>query len=136
MKLFHPTLPKMVQITIWKISKNHWISHAKKRDRHSPKNALGEMMPVLLATTMAMPVSKKGTVNSTAVCRSELILMEVTTISALWWSSSAISPFHVPFCYGKNRKWGTVFWQSGWILPLGDICWGLNAFVNDVVGWK
>lgn len=48
-----------------------------------PKNAFGEMIPVRLATAIAIPVSKNGTVKSTNACRSEFILIEVTTISAL-----------------------------------------------------
>ena len=38
-----------------------------------PRNAVGEMMPVLLATTMAMPDSRKGMVKSTSFSLSRLI---------------------------------------------------------------
>lgn len=55
------------------------------------------MMPVRLATIMATPVSKKGTVKSTTASLSELIMSEVITISVFLLTKSAISPFHLPF---------------------------------------
>ena len=39
----------------------------------SPRKAVGDMMPVLLATAIAIPDSKNGAVKSTADSRSELI---------------------------------------------------------------
>lgn len=45
------------------------------------KKAVGEMMPVLLATKTVMPVSKKGTENSMTDSRPELIFNEVMTTS-------------------------------------------------------
>ena len=38
-----------------------------------PRKAVGDIIPVLLATTMAMPDSKYGAVKSTAASLSELI---------------------------------------------------------------
>lgn len=61
-------------------------------------------MPVFFATTIVMPVSRKGTVKSTYACLSELILIEVTTISARELSNSATKPFHVPFCKVNRGK--------------------------------
>ena len=43
------------------------------------KKAVGEMMPVLLATTIATPVSIKGTLKSTTASLSELIISDVST---------------------------------------------------------
>lgn len=55
------------------------------------------MIPVRFATAIAIPVSRNGTVKSTNACRSELIFIEVTTISARWSIKSAMRPFQVPF---------------------------------------
>lgn len=68
------------------------------------KKAFGDIIPVFLATTIVIPVSRKGTVKSTYACLSELILMEVTTISARELSNSATKPFHVPFCARDKEK--------------------------------
>ena len=38
-----------------------------------PRNAVGEIIPVLLATTIAIPDSRNGTVKSTSLSLSELI---------------------------------------------------------------
>ena len=38
-----------------------------------PKKAVGDMIPVLFATTIAMPDSRNGTVKSTSFSRSRLI---------------------------------------------------------------
>lgn len=43
------------------------------------KKAVGEIMPVRLATTMATPVSINGMLKSTTASRSELIINEVNT---------------------------------------------------------
>lgn len=55
-------------------------------------------MPVLFATTMAIPVSMKGIVKSTTASLSELIVNEVITMSVFRLTRSAMSPFHFPFC--------------------------------------
>lgn len=67
------------------------------RHRSLPKKANLAMTPVCLATRTDMPVSRKGTVNSTAFCRSELIFMELTITSARPLMISFISPFQVLF---------------------------------------
>lgn len=61
------------------------------------KNAVGEMIPVRLFTTMAMPVSINGSLKSTTASRSAFIINDVSTISALRFTKSAIKPFHLPF---------------------------------------
>jgi hypothetical protein len=66
-----------------------------------PKNAVGEMIPVLLATTIAIPVSRKGNEKSIACDLSKLILSDVITISAWWLTRAATNPFQRPFC-GHN----------------------------------
>ena len=63
----------------------------------TPKNAVGEMRPVLLATTMEVPLSRNGTVKSTTASLSAFILSEVRTMSNFFAISAAISPFHFPF---------------------------------------
>ena len=68
-----------------------------------PKKAVGEMMPVLLATTIAMPDSKKGVVKSTTVSRSALIFRADSTKSVLLLTNSHIRPFHEP-CYATQKK--------------------------------
>ena len=68
-----------------------------------PKKAVGEMMPVLLATTIAMPDSKKGVVKSTTVSRSALIFRADSTKSVLLLTNSHIRPFHEP-CYATKKK--------------------------------
>lgn len=60
------------------------------------KNAVGEIIPVRLFTTIAMPVSINGSLKSTTASRSALIINDVNTISTLRLTSSAISPFHFP----------------------------------------
>ena len=45
------------------------------------KKAVGEMIPVFLATKIVMPVSKKGTEKSITFSRPELIFSEVITMS-------------------------------------------------------
>lgn len=61
------------------------------------RKAVGEMMPVRLFTTIAMPVSMNGSLKSTTASRSALIISEVNTISVLRFTKSAIKPFHLPF---------------------------------------
>lgn len=65
-----------------------------------PRKAVGEMMPVLFNTTIVMPVSRKGTVNSMTCSRWELILMDDITMSALPARMAPGSPVHLPFCNG------------------------------------
>ena len=55
------------------------------------------MIPVLFPTTIAIPVSIKGTVKSTTASLSELIIKDVITISVFRFTKSAIRPFHFPF---------------------------------------
>lgn len=43
------------------------------------RNAVGDMMPVRFATTIATPVSMKGTLKSTTDSRSEFIINDVRT---------------------------------------------------------
>ena len=62
-----------------------------------PKNAVGEIIPVLLATTMEVPLSRNGAVKSTTASLSAFILREVRTISNFLAMSAAINPFHFPF---------------------------------------
>lgn len=47
---------------------------------HLPKKAVGEMIPVLFATRMAVPDSRKGAVKSTAASRSALTFDHFQTI--------------------------------------------------------
>lgn len=61
------------------------------------RNAVGDMIPVRLLTTMAIPVSMNGSLKSTAASRSALIINEVSTMSAFLFTKSAIKPFHLPF---------------------------------------
>ena len=66
-----------------------------------PRKAVGDMIPVRLATNMEVPDSRKGTVKSTTASRSAFILREVRTMSNFLATSAAINPFHFPF-YNKN----------------------------------
>lgn len=61
------------------------------------KNAVGEMIPVRLFTTIAMPVSMNGSLKSTTASRSALIISDDRTMSVLRFTNSATSPFHLPF---------------------------------------
>lgn len=61
------------------------------------KNAVGEMIPVRLLTTIAMPVSINGSLKSTTASRSAFIISDVRTMSALRFTKSEIKPFHFPF---------------------------------------
>ena len=52
--------------------KSNYILH-KSIKIFLPRNAVGEIIPVLLATTIAIPDSRKGVEKSTAASLSELI---------------------------------------------------------------
>ncbi len=58
------------------------------------RNAVGDMMPVLFATRMVMPVSRYGTEKAMTRSRPEFILSEVITMSASPLISSETRPFH------------------------------------------
>lgn len=60
------------------------------------KKAVGDIIPVRLLTTIAIPVSINGTLKSTAASRSALIMSDVNTMSVLRLTRSAINPFHLP----------------------------------------
>ncbi len=79
----------------------------KRSKLHGPRKAVGEMMPVLLATRMTMPVSMKGIVKSAACSRSALTVSDVMTMSTFLLASASIKPFHRPFC--SRRKKSTEF---------------------------
>ena len=73
----------------------------------APRKAVGEMMPVLLATSIAIPVSMNGMVKSAAYSRSALIVKEVITISTRRLAKAPINPFHRPFYishFAINKK--------------------------------
>ena len=76
--------------------KTNYFSH-QKREKHLPKKAVGDIMPVRLATKMVVPDSKKGDVKSTAASLSALIFKEVRTMSNFFATNSPIKPFHLPF---------------------------------------
>lgn len=61
------------------------------------KNAVGEIIPVRLFTTIEIPVSINGSLKSTTASRSAFIINEVKTISVLRFTSSDMRPFHLPF---------------------------------------
>lgn len=88
----------------------------------SPRNAVGEIMPVLFATTIAIPVSRNGNEKSIACDLSKLILRDVITMSAWWLTRAATRPFHRPFCGHKN---GTVAF-------ICDSSGQLFGFVSDM----
>ena len=71
---------------------------------NSPRKAVGDIIPVLLATTIAIPVSKKGSEKSMACARSKLIFNDVITRSALWLIRAATRPFQRPFCERKPHN--------------------------------
>lgn len=76
----------------------------KHLQQDSPRKAVGEMMPVRLATTIAMPVSRKGTVKSSTSSLSELILMDVIIISAFPLMMAPGKPVHFPFCIATPHQ--------------------------------
>ena len=73
------------------------------------KKAVGEMIPVFLATNMVIPVSKKGTEKSMTDCRPELIFIDVNTMSVSWFSNSATSPFHLPLTMPPHLPSRTLY---------------------------
>ena len=60
------------------------------------------MIPVLFATTMAIPVSRNGTVNSAAACRWAFTFKAERAISVRLEASSRMRPFQRPF-WGGNK---------------------------------
>ena len=62
-----------------------------------PRKAVGDMIPVRLATNIDVPDSKNGAVKSTTASRSAFIFKEVRTMSNCFATSAAINPFHFPF---------------------------------------
>jgi hypothetical protein len=68
-----------------------------------PRKAVGDMIPVRLATNMEVPDSRNGAVKSTTASRSAFIFREVRTMSNFLATSAAINPFHFPF-YRKRRN--------------------------------
>ena len=63
-----------------------------------PRNAVGEMIPVLLAVRMATPESINGTEKSTTPSRSEFIMRDAKATSTFRLINSDINPFHFPLC--------------------------------------
>lgn len=55
------------------------------------------MMPVLLATRIAIPVSMNGIVKSATCSRSAFTVNEVITMSTRRFARAPIKPFHFPF---------------------------------------
>ena len=95
------------------------------------RKAVGEMIPVRFATTMAVPDSwkqkvnmsgtedcsislhtKKGAVKSTTDSLSAFILREVSTMSNFLPSRAAISPFQAPFC-NNIEQYNVILHQVG-----------------------
>ena len=69
--IYHSQVERQFSQKIYKLSKtNVFFSHFKgtrgeqKPKYFAPKKAVGEMIPVFLATNMVIPVSKKGTEKS------------------------------------------------------------------------
>ena len=79
------------------------VKASKDFRNYLPKNAVGDIIPVRLATKIAVPDSKKGEVKSTAASRSALTLSDVRTMSNFLDTSSPIRPFHFPFCEKKKK---------------------------------
>ena len=80
------------------------VKASKDFRNYLPKNAVGEIIPVRLATKIAVPDSKNGEVKSTAASRSALTLSDVRTMSNFLDTSSPIRPFHFPFCEKRRKK--------------------------------
>ena len=57
---------------------------------------VGDIIPVLLLTSIVIPVSRNGTEKSMTLSRAQLILRLVITRSVSWRINSATSPFHEP----------------------------------------
>ena len=81
----------------------------KKTKYFAPKKAVGEMIPVFLATNMVIPVSKKGTEKSMTDWRPELIFIDVNTMSVSWFINSATSPFHFPLTMPPHLPSRTLY---------------------------
>ena len=56
---------KVLKVEKTKIIFEYSKGFAKKKNHYLPKKALGDIIPVRLATAIAIPVSKNGTVKST-----------------------------------------------------------------------
>jgi hypothetical protein len=61
-----------------------------------PRKAVGEIIPVLLATRIVDPDSRKGAVKSTAASLSAFTLSEVSAMSNFFFTIASIRPFHLP----------------------------------------
>ena len=58
-----------------------------------PRNAVGEIIPVLFETRIVVPDSRNGAVKSTAASRSALTLRDVRTMSNFLFTNSETRPF-------------------------------------------
>lgn len=94
------------------------------------KNAVGEMIPVRFFTTIAMPVSMKGSLKSTTASRSAFIINDVNTISAFRFINSAISPFHLPFSSVPHRPSSTR--TNSYVKPIYSKYVRHSEFLEDV----
>ena len=56
-------------------------TNIQEEKSNGSRKAVGEMMPVRLATRMVIPVSRKGTEKSITLSRAELIFSDVITRS-------------------------------------------------------
>lgn len=77
-----------------------------------PRKAVGEMIPVRLATRIVVPDSRNGEVKSTAASLSALTLRDVSTMSNFLATNSPMRPFHLPFCNYRPKNW-FIFWGLG-----------------------
>lgn len=101
----HPALDMQKIVTSQRFRDFFWIFQRKQlyKERsltdvsNGSKNAVGEIIPVRLFTTIAIPVSINGSLKSTTASRSALIINDVKTISTFRLTRSAINPFHLPF---------------------------------------
>ena len=106
------------------------------------KKAVGEMIPVRFATTIAVPDSckqklnmrgisvlqncrissqtRKGAVKSTTDSLSAFILREVSTISNFLPRRAAISPFQAPFCNNTFNNNTASSWSRACIVVLNN----------------
>ncbi len=69
------------------------------------------MIPVLFATTMAIPVSRNGTVNSAAACRWAFTFKAERAMSVRLEASSRMRPFQRPFWEKKHKAVEIIFKQ-------------------------
>ena len=93
-----------------------------------PKKAVGEMIPVLLATKMVDPDSRNGAVKSTAASRSAFIFNEVKTISNCLSTNADMRPFHFPFWNDRNKDMAMgheAFWN---VIKTWDLCKKRSSF--------